>query len=226
MDLKVKVVAFDFYGTLADLEAVAAACTEIVPHPQAFVATWRSKQLEYTFRLSLMRRYRDFEKVTEAALEFTLQHFALEVDREQRRHIMDAWLYPAAYPEACSVLSLLAGKYELLVLSNGTPKMLEAGLERTGLRPHFQRLLSADAVRRYKPAPEVYGLVLKKTGLAKPRVLFVSSNGFDVTGAKSYGFKVCWVNRRRLPLDPLGFEPDLTVSDLTALARTLGVDTG
>jgi HAD superfamily hydrolase (TIGR01493 family) len=126
--LLVKGIVFDMYGTIVDLGAVASVCNGVTPDPLAFNTLWRAKQLEYTFLRSLMGRYRDFWKVTEEALEFTLQRFAIQVTSEQRRHLMDAWLHPSPYPEVAAALPRLKEKYLLAILSNGTAKMLLTGV--------------------------------------------------------------------------------------------------
>jgi len=91
------------------------------------------------------------------------------------------------------------------------------GLDHAGLRPQFHWVLSVDAVKIYKPSPKVYQLALRAMRLPKQRILFVSSNAFDVVGAKSFGFKVCWINRAGVPLDPLGPKPDLMVKNFDEL---------
>jgi 2-haloacid dehalogenase len=209
--LLVKGIVFDMYGTVVDVGAVAAACKEVAPDPIAFNTHWRAKQLEYTFLRSLMGRYQDFWKVTEEALEFTIERFAIQVTPEQRRRLMDAWLHPTPYPEVAAALRRLKEKYLLAILSNGTAKMLLTGLDQTGLRQYFRRIMSADSVKLYKPSPKVYQLALRHMPLKKGEILFVSSNSFDVAGAKNFGFKVCWISRTGIPLDPLGPKPDLIV---------------
>jgi 2-haloacid dehalogenase len=219
--LSVKGIAFDMYGTVVDVGAVADACREVAPDPVAFNAQWRAKQLEYTFLRSLMGRYQDFWRVSEQALDFTIQRFRLQVSPEQRRRLMEAWLHPTPYPEVAAALRRLAERYPLAVLSNGSPKMLRRGLERTDLRPHFTRVISADEVKVYKPSPKVYQLAPRHLRLKKEQVLLVSSNSFDVVGAKSFGFKVCWLNRTGAPLDPLGPRADLVVKSFDELAAAL-----
>jgi 2-haloacid dehalogenase len=209
--LLVKGIVFDMYGTVVDVGAVAAACKEVAPDPIAFNTHWRAKQLEYTFLRSLMGRYQDFWKVTEEALEFTIERFAIQVTPEQRRRLMDAWLHPTPYPEVAAALRRLKEKYLLAILSNGTAKMLLTGLDQTGLKQYFRRIMSADSVKLYKPSPKVYQLALRHMPLKKGEILFVSSNSFDVAGAKNFGFKVCWISRTGIPLDPLGPKPDLIV---------------
>ena len=82
-------------------------------------------------------------------------------------------------------------------------------------------MISVDAVKLYKPSPRVYQLAPKHMKLKKEKILFVSSNSFDVVGAKSFGFKVCWINRSGAPLDPLGPTPDLVVRSFDELEASV-----
>lgn len=219
--LRIGGIAFDMYGTVVDVGAVAEACQEVAPDPVAFNAQWRAKQLEYTFLRSLMGKYQDFWRVSEQALEFTIRRFGLEVGPEQKRRLMEAWLHPRPYPEVALALPRLKERYPLAILSNGSPKMLRTGLERTGLSTHFRWVLSVDAVKLYKPSPRVYRLAPQHMKLPKEEILFVSSNSFDVMGAKSFGFKVCWINRIGAPLDPLGPGPNLMVKSFDELETAI-----
>ncbi len=219
--LNPRAIVFDMYGTVVDVGAVAEACRAIAPDPVAFNSQWRAKQLEYSFLRSAMGKYQDFWKVSEQSLAFTIDRFALTVDAVQRRQCMEAWLRPTPYPEVLAALPRLREGRPLAILSNGSPPMLRTGLERAGLRSHFRWVLSADAVRIYKPSPKVYRLALAATKLRSRDILFVSSNSFDVLGAKSFGFRVCWINRADTPLDPLGPRPDLVVRSFEELATAV-----
>lgn len=215
--LSARGIVFDMYGTVVDVGAVADACRAIAPDPVAFNGQWRAKQLEYTFLRSAMDKYQDFWKVSEQALEFTINRFGLTTSPEQWKALMEAWLRPIAYPEVATALPRLKERHPLAILSNGSPKMLRTGLERAGLRRHFKWVLSADAVGIYKPSPKVYQLAPRVMKLRKQEILFVSSNSFDVLGAKSFGFTVCWINRAGAPLDPLGPRPDVVVKNFDEL---------
>ncbi len=219
--LRVKAIAFDMYGTVVDVGAVAEACKAVAPDPLAFNAQWRAKQLEYTFLRSAMGKYQDFWRVSEQALEFTIRRFGLTISADQGKQLMEAWLQPTPYPEVPAILSRLKERYPLAILSNGSPKMLQVGLARAGLRSHFRWVLSAHAVRIYKPSPDVYQLALKAMRLQKREILFVSSNSFDVVGSKNFGFIVCWINRTGVPLDPLGPKPDIVVKSFDELHAAL-----
>ena len=79
-------------------------------------------------------------------------------------------------------------------------------------------MLSVDELRVYKPAPQVYELALRRLGVAKEAIGFVSSNCWDAAGAKSFGFTVFWINRANAPVDGLGVAPDRQIAHLGELA--------
>src|SRR5260370_10629202 len=152
--LNIQGIAFDMYGTVVDVGAVAEACKAIAPEAVALNNQWRAKQLEYTFLRSTMGKYQDFWKVSEQALEFTVHRFDLSISPGQRKQLMEAWLDPTPYPDVAGILPRLKERYPLAILSNGSPNMLKTGLDRAALRPHSQRLLSAATRGMYKPRPQ------------------------------------------------------------------------
>ena len=77
----------------------------------------------------------------------------------------------------------------------------------------------ADEAGLFKVRPEVYQLAVDHLGVARERLLFVSSNGWDVAGAKAFGFTVGWLNRRGLPPEELGVRADYEASNLLELAE-------
>jgi 2-haloacid dehalogenase len=219
--MDVEGLLFDAYGTLFDVHSVVEAGREITDDPQGLSALWRQKQLEYTWLRGLMGRYEDFWAVTGAALIFACRRLGLAATEAQRTRLLEAYLRLDAFPEVAGVLTQL-GDLRCGILSNGAPRMLQAVVDHTGLASHLRTVISVDEVRTFKPAPVVYALGPRHLGLPKESIGFVSSNCWDVVGAKAYGFPVVWVNRTRAPLEELGFAPDLEVSDLTELARALG----
>ena len=181
---------FDAYGTLFDVHSVIEAGRAITQDPQALSLTWRQKQLEYTWLRALMRRYEDFWQVTEAALRFAVRRLGIAASEAQLKRLMEAYLSLAAFPEVKTSLERLKGS-PLAILSNGSPKMLEAAVRESGLAPYLQHVLSVDAVKTYKPSPSVYALGPKAMGVPAGDLLFVSSNAWDVAGAKAAGYRVC-----------------------------------
>ena len=208
---------FDAYGTLFDVHSVIEAGRAITGDPAALSALWRQKQLEYTWLRSLMGRYEDFWHVTGAALRFAVRRLGLAASDAELGRLMDAYLSLAPFPDVPGALDRLAGT-PLAILSNGSPRMLAAAVESSGLVGRFQHLLSVDAVGIYKPSPAVYALGTRALGLPAADVLFVSSNGWDVAGAGAFGYRTCWCNRSGAPVEELGAVPDQVVERLDQLS--------
>jgi len=211
---------FDAYGTLFDVHAAinrhrAAAG----PDADRFSEIWRTKQLEYTWTLTLAGRYLDFWALTERALDFTFARFP-SVDKALKPKLLDSYLELDAFPDARATLRDLKARGEATaILSNGTPKMLAAAV--SAAKIDLDAVLSVDDIRIYKPRPEVYALVTKRFQLAPQDIVFVSSNRWDVMGANSFGFRTAWINRAKMP-DEYEPAPSMTLPDLNGLVTRTG----
>ena len=209
---------FDAYGTLFDVHSVVEAGRTISTDPMALSLAWRQKQLEYTWLRSLMGRYEDFWTVTEDALRWAIARRDLRATEADVQRLMEAYLSLGCFPEVASALATLTGRPRA-ILSNGTPKMLAAAVASGGLAAHLDHVLSVDAVKVYKPSPTVYALGPRALGIAVADLLFVSSNAWDVAGAKSFGYQVAWCNRADAPPERLGIAPDYIIRSLDQLPR-------
>jgi 2-haloacid dehalogenase len=207
---------FDAYGTLFDVHSVVEAGREITGDPIALSTLWRQKQLEYTWLRALMGTYADFWTVTEAALRYAIRRLGLAATEAQVRRLMDAYLSLACFPEVKTALGRLAGRPRA-VLSNGAPSMLATAVAASGLGGLLEHVISVDRVKTYKPSPRVYALGPETLGLPAGELLFVSSNGWDVAGAKAFGYQVAWCNRTGAPEEELGVHPDLVLEALDRL---------
>ena len=217
-------LVFDAYGTLFDVASVAEACAAVAPEPDTLVALWRAKQLEYSFLRSLMgsSAYVDFWTITADALDFAADRLGLRLTSAERERALRGWLEVRAYPEVESTLDILANQgRRCLILSNGTPGMLEAALTGAGIARRFQAVLSVDEVRVFKPHPRVYQMAIDALATSPGDLLFISSNGWDAAGARASGLPVAWLNRTGAPPERLGVSPDVTLPDLSALPPLL-----
>lgn len=204
-----KAFVFDAYGTLFDVHSVVQACDACWPgRGRQLSQLWRTKQLEYTWLRSLMGRYVPFSQVTLDALRWSCQSLALPLDATQSEALMAEYLRLKTYDDVPATLARLRGRKA--ILSNGSPDMLDPLVRNAGLK--LDAVLSVDALRIFKPAPQVYALAVE--GLATREIAFVSSNCWDALGAKSFGFEVYWINRAGAPVDRLGFSPDEILSSL------------
>jgi 2-haloacid dehalogenase len=208
---------FDAYGTLFDVHAAIGRHRAAAgPDADRFSEIWRSKQLEYTWTLTLAGRYVDFWTLTERGLDFAFARFP-SVDRALRPELLDAYWTLEAFADARAPLRDLKTRDLLTaILSNGSPKMLTAAVDAAGIGADLDAVLSVDAIRRYKPLPEAYTLVTERFGIAPADVVFVSSNRWDVMGAASFGFRTAWINRANAP-EEYGPAPDAVLTDLHGL---------
>ncbi len=207
-----RALVFDAYGTLFDVHSVQARCETFWPGKGLQLSQfWRTKQLEYTWQRSLMQRYAPFSQVTEEALRYACEFLKLKVDAEQCRVLMDEYRRLALYPDVVPAMKTFKSR-KCAILTNGSPDMIDPLVAQTGLS--FDAVLSVDALKIYKPAPQVYQLAVDALKTTKEDIGFVSSNCWDALGAKSFGFTVYWINRPHAPVDRLGFQPDEIVGGL------------
>jgi 2-haloacid dehalogenase len=237
----IQAVVFDAYGTLYDIQSVAAVTEEAFPgYGEIITQIWRIKQLEYTWFRSLMRRYEDFSAITRDSLAYTIRVLGLAHDAATFERIMDKYLHLELYPDALVTLGKLKGK-KLAILSNGCSRMLNTLVHNTGLDRILDATISIDSQRIFKPSPDTYALIEARLGVQPAEVMFVSSNPWDACGAKAFGLNVAWIERvtpeamalacvksdavppltmfkaLRTQMDELGVKPDYRIHGLLEL---------
>ena len=223
MTAEVAALVFDAYGTLFDVHSVSLRADALFPgRGAALSAAWRAKQLEYSWLRTLMDQYEDFDRVTRASLDWALESLGIEAGEAARRAMIDEYRRLAMFAEVPAALESLARRRPLAILSNGHPAMLEAVVDHNGVRERFRGgILSVHPARRFKPDPAAYRIAEETLGVPRALVGFVSSNGWDAAGAKSFGFRAFWVNRGGAPVERLGVRPDAILGDLAALETAL-----
>ena len=155
----IKAVVFDAYGTLYDIQSVAAVTEQAFPgYGEIITQIWRIKQLEYSWLRSLMRRYEDFSVVTRESLAYTLKVLGLKHDAQVFERIMEKYLHLDLYPDAAATLAAMQDR-KLAILSNGSPGMLDALVQNSGLDRVLDATISVDAKKIFKPSPEAYALI-------------------------------------------------------------------
>ena len=184
----------------------------------ALAALWRDKQIEYTRLRTMCSMYKPFWEVTQDALIFSCKKLGLQLDFDAQNILMGQYAKLQAFPENLAVLQQLRQmNLKLAILSNGNLHMLESAVNAAGMQGLFSHLLSVDAVKKFKTAPEAYQLGPDVFGLPAKKILFVSSNSWDVCGATWFGYTSFWVNRANAPMEELGVTPDGQGSSLTDL---------
>ncbi|MDQ7981679.1 haloacid dehalogenase type II [Paraburkholderia sp. SARCC-3016] len=219
----VKAVVFDLYGTLYDVHSVAGRCGERFPGRGLEISLlWRQKQLEYTWLRTLMGQYIPFEEATEHALDYVAAHLKLNLSSEAHAELCNEYLRLRPYPEADAALTALRARgLPLAILSNGSVFSIHSVVEHSRLEHQFDYLISVETVKLFKPHTSVYELAEKTLGFARDEILFVSSNSWDASGARHFGYQVCWVNRLGSTFDRLGQTPHYTVASLDDLPERI-----
>ena len=193
--MAIEAIVFDAYGTLYDVQSLSRITNKEFPrHGELITQVWRLKQLEYTWLRTLMGSYKSFWDISEESLVFTLNAIGQTASPAQIERIMDKYLNLDPYPEAIDALTALKG-VPLAILSNGNQDMLDALVQNSGLDKHLDAVISIDKTGKFKPHPDAYGLVESTMNVKPENVMFVSSNAFDATAAKDFGFQVSWIER-------------------------------
>ena len=221
MTSTIKALVFDVYGTLFDVHSVTAKAESLYAgQGQQLSQLWRKKQLEYSTLREIMGTYKPFSAVTRDALRHALHELGLESAEQQEDELMHEYKALSLYGEVSAVLNKLSDK-RLAVFSNGSRDMLEPLIEGSAIKGQMDHIISVDDIKRYNPSPAAYGHALEQLGLERGEVLFLSSNGWDVAGAKNFGFQAAWVNRSGQADEELGILPDVVCDDLNGVLKWL-----
>ena len=214
----IKACVFDAYGTLFDVHSAVGKHDKRLGDVAGQVSSiWRTKQLEYTWLRSLMKKHADFWQVTQDALDYALDVFNI-TDQQLKTDLINAYLELECYPEVPETLAKLKDSgQQIAILSNGSPAMLEAVTNSSGLEDLVQTILSVEMVGIFKPHPTVYQLALDRLGVRADEIIFVSANAWDASGATAFGLHVAWINRFDQRVERLPFQPDVEIKSLTEL---------
>ncbi len=214
---KVKAVIFDAYGTLFDVNSAAKKCkNQIGDKWEGFANYWRTTQLEYTWLRSLMKRHKDFWKVTEDSLDKSMKVF--NINPNMREELLSLYKKLSTFPEVNETLKQLKNKkLKLAILSNGSSNLLKELVNSNNLTEIFDDLFSIEEVKIYKPDNKVYEIPINKYKIKPEEIVFLSANTWDVSGGGNYGYQSIWVNRNNNIFDNLDYKPKYEIKNLKQL---------
>ena len=219
----VKACVFDAYGTLFDFAAAARGCRDVLGDQiDKVTALWRDKQLQYTWLRATQGRHVDFWQVTGDALDFALETLGIG-NPALRDRLMTLYLTLDSFPEVPNVLrQLKSAGLRTAILSNGSPKMLDAVVKGAKLDGLLDAVLSVEEVGVYKPHPKVYQLAVDRLGVPASAIAFQSSNAWDAYAASAFGMQVVWCNRYGQRRERLPGAPDREIKTLAELPALVG----
>jgi len=225
---RVRALTFDLFGTVLDF---GGSLTPFIAKflqerggkiaPDSFLKQWRARQrLEQYQDTIMMLGHSGYLETARRALVYALKLNGIEAPAGAVAGLMGDWRQLAPFPEVAPALERLRARYKLVVLSNGDPEFLEH-LANKQVRFEFDAVISATTVGAFKPHPAVYRRAARELGLEVGECMMVSSNSFDVVGARACGFRGAFVDRYKLPYEDSPYRPDVTVNDFTGLAGAL-----
>ena len=220
--MKPVAIVFDLFGTLLDIASLNVAAARYTSDAAALIATWREKQLGYAFAATMMNRYEDFDALTGRALQYAAARHGLSAAGGQWETLADEWRRVEPFGDALPALTQLREHgMRCAVLTNGTPVTARAALQSGGLTDVIDVTLSVDAAGVYKPDARVYALATAHFATTADRLVFVTSNGWDATGAAEFGLRVVWCNRAQAPAETFGAAPAWTIRGLHELPNII-----
>jgi 2-haloacid dehalogenase len=223
-----KALTFDVFGTILDLGgSLTPFIADFLKNRGAGVAAehfweqWRARQrIEQYQDTIMMLGHSGYLETSRRACVYTLGIYGISASTQEVVDLMAAWQELKPFPEVVDSLRRLNSRFKLVVLSNGEPEFL-AHLTTSRIGYAFDEVISVSAFGAFKPHPCVYRGAAKLLRLEVGECMMISSNSFDVVGARACGFKAAYVDRYRLPYEDTPFIPQITVKDFQELADQL-----
>ena len=216
-----RAIVFDLIGTLLDLQAMDMHFERFFGDA-AVRKEWFTQTLQLAMAAVITNNYEDFGVQADTGLEMTARHYKVSMLGEEKNLILGTLRKLRPFPEVAQSLKRLqdAG-LKLAALTNSTAQSAEAQLTYAGLRAHFEQVISADEIRCFKPAPEVYLLAASRLGVEPGQVLLLSAHDWDVTGSLRAGYSAAFVARPGQVLNPFGPQPDVRGADLNEVVEKI-----
>lgn len=216
-----KVIVFDVNETMLDLKTLDPHFARVFG--DAGVRKQWFQQFVQNFLVTIVvGTYVEFGTIGRGALDMVAERLGKSLTDDDRGQILGAIRALLPYPEVRESLERLkAAGLRLGSLTNSTQKVAEAQMQNAGLLDLFEHVLSADEVKRLKPAAEPYRMAAERFGVPISGVRLVAAHAWDVAGAIHAGCKAAFVARPGMVLDPLHAQPDIVGRDLREVATKI-----
>jgi 2-haloacid dehalogenase len=212
-----RVIVFDVNETLLDLRALDAALEDLLGSAE-LRGRWFAQMLQVSFVGGLTGEYVDFSTAQYAALLMLSERHGRTLTSDEATGIVNQMSSLPAHPEVPEALRRLRStSLTTVALTNSPATVAEAQLVNSGIRDHFDEVMSADSVKRLKPAKEPYQAVAKTFGVDMADLRLVAAHWWDIAGALTAGCKAAFVARPGMVLNPVGPPPDIVGADLDAV---------
>jgi len=219
---QITTITVDSYGTLVDPSAVESALADHVAETTAISNHWRSRSIMYTMVSNEIGAYQPFYEMNRDALTHALGTYGIELDDTTIDDILSTYHELRVFDDVRAGLSQITDAgYDVYVLSNGNPEMLQSMVAHAEITDLITDTISANEIRTFKPAVELYQHAAARTGTPITEVAHVSGPTFDVQGAMNAGMQGIWLNRSDGPWDEFAPVPSATIDSFHDLAEQL-----
>lgn len=221
---KIKVVMFDQYGTVVDMQGgLVEIATPFLAakgwkgNPNSFVTWWRRTHFEDSMIDALLQReHAPYREIGHRAVTKTLERAGIPFTQDEVKYLVSCIEKLRCFPDVPEALKRLQTKYKIVVLSNGDRDMLETAKQYH--KVPFDNVISVAEANTFKPHVNTYKKAAEIMGVEMDEVLFVANHVFDCIGAKSAGMHTAFIDRRKRPFGDTPHQPDLWVDDMKSLA--------
>lgn len=215
------VLLFDVNETLLDIAPLKAKVAEILQGEKA-AELWFATMLQHSLVATVAGQYFPFPEIGAAVLRMHARNADATLSQEDAKKTLSAMASLPPHPDVVSGLRRLKDEgFRMATLTNSSAQGVDAQMKNSGLAPFFERRLSVESVRKFKPHADVYAWAAREMGVAPSECMLVAAHGWDIAGAKWAGMQAAFIARERQQKFPLAPEPDLDVADLLALADAL-----
>lgn len=221
----VRTITFDSYSTLVDPRSAGSVLDEYVDDPEAVANQWHSLAVRYATVANDVDAYRTYYDLHADALAYLLDARGYQVGDDEIEDLTDVYYDLEPFDDVTPTLERLheAG-YDLAILSNGDPDLLDSLVETTNTEDLLTTTISADEIRTFKPESALYELAGRRLGTSVDEILHVGAGWGDIMGCMHAGMQGAWVNRRGNPWPRFDGKPDLVVDSLEHLANVMLVN--
>ena len=216
-----EVILLDVYETLLDMQDVVRRVNDLLDSRRGYTL-WFEMFMQYCFVDNCTSQFNDFNSIANATMQMAAKTLGTSVDKESMNSVLELLKHLPVndgVQEGLSALNQL--DLRVAALTNSPESTVTERMERTGLISYFERVFSAEKVKKYKPCREVYEWAAKELGVSCNKILLVSAHGWDIAGGANAGMKTAYLQQNKQMLYPLAPAPDYTVKNLEQLAEKL-----
>jgi 2-haloacid dehalogenase len=219
--MKPKLLIFDVNETLLDMSPLKESINKALKNEWAF-EIWFPTLLQYSLVETLTENYRDFSEIAGATLKMIAHKLEINLSEEERKKVLNPITKLSAYPEVAKSLEILRKNgFKLVALSNGKPQVVDDQLKYAGIHHYFDKVLSIEEVKNYKPHVSTYHCAYSLMNILPEDSMLVAAHGWDIAGAKRAGLQAAFIKRPGKSPYPLALDPDIIGSTLEEVSNYL-----